>query len=77
MMQHISRQLISKEVVVIHACLSLAREFEGVVKIPCLPFHFSKGVGMMFRDVNQLFSISIVLLRIFALVGGVTIDIIT
>ena len=76
-MQHISRQLISEKFVVIHACLSLACEFEGVVKIPCLPLHFGEGVGMMFRDVNQLFSIGVVLLCVFAFIGGVTIDIIT
>ena len=70
MMQHIRRQVVGKELLFVIRGAAATRHLNGIAQVPGLPLRVEEHIGMVARDVNQLFAIGALGNGFLALIGG-------
>ena len=69
-MQHIRRQVVGEKVLFIIRGAAATRHLNGVAQVPGLPLGVEEEIGMVARDVDELFAIGALGVGFLALVGG-------
>ena len=68
--QHIRRQVVGEELLFVIRGAAATRHLNGIAQVPGLPLRVEEDVGVMARDVDELFAVGALLVGLLALVGG-------